>query len=186
MQWKRSESVEQPFSSLPRSHHVNEVPTTTCLHCHYVHAILTMPLLLSNCVPIQPCPHSVGFFEHVQSSTTSFTSMKTLLPSYQFLLRSYYNVLQVLTASIQFFKDLVRTWLSVKGVWRQIVDDGWPTFSHWVITVIGNFERIVVKWSYHKKFINSLPTIVSFADNLCKKFGPKSGPTLYWPVLGLW
>ena len=28
-QWQRSEIVEQPFASLPRSHHVNEVPTTT-------------------------------------------------------------------------------------------------------------------------------------------------------------
>ena len=55
------------------------------------------------------------FLKHVQSSTTPFTSMKTLLRSYWFLLRSYY-VLQVLTASIQFFKDVVRTWLSVKKV----------------------------------------------------------------------
>ena len=40
--------------------------------------------------------------------------MKTLLRSYEVILRSYY-VLQVLTASIQFFKDVVRTGLSVKG-----------------------------------------------------------------------
>ena len=41
--------------------------------------------------------------------------MKTLLRSHQFLLCSYY-VLQILTASMQFFKDVVSTWLSVKGV----------------------------------------------------------------------
>ena len=65
-----------------RSHHVNEVPTTTCLRCHYVHAVLTTPLLhvRSYCVLIRPRPHC-AFFEQAQSSTTSFTSMKTILRS---------------------------------------------------------------------------------------------------------
>ena len=69
-------SVEHPFSSMPRSHHVNEVLTTTCLRCNYVHAVLTTSLLRSYCVLARP------FFEHVQNSTTSFKSMKTLLGSY--------------------------------------------------------------------------------------------------------
>ena len=45
-QWQRSESLEQPFSSLPRSHYVNEVLKATCLRCHYAHAILTTHLLV--------------------------------------------------------------------------------------------------------------------------------------------
>ena len=79
--WQRSVSVEQPFLSLSRSHHVNEVPTTTCLRCHYVHAVLTTPLPCSYCVLIRPFPHYT-FLEHVQSLTTFVTSMKTLLRSY--------------------------------------------------------------------------------------------------------
>ena len=51
-----------------------------CLRCHYVHAVLTTPILRSYCVLIQPRPH-YAFFEHVRSSTTSFTSTKTLLRS---------------------------------------------------------------------------------------------------------
>ena len=79
--WQCSEHVEQPFLSKPPSHHVNEVHTTTCLRCHYVH---TMPLLCYYCVLILPHPHYASFF-NVQSSTTSFTSMKTLLRSKYFL-----------------------------------------------------------------------------------------------------
>ena len=82
-------------------------------------AICTAPIVILILTTFLLCPDSatssLRFFDHVQSSNTSFTSMKTLLRSYRFLLRSYY-VLQVLTASIQFFKDVVRTWLSVKRV----------------------------------------------------------------------
>ena len=82
-------------------------------------AICTAPILILILTTFLLCPDSATssqrFLDHVQSSNTSFTSMKTLLRSYRFLLRSYY-VLQVLTASIQFFKDVGRTWHSVKSV----------------------------------------------------------------------
>ena len=48
--------------------------------------VLTMPSLRSHCVMIWPCPHYI--FYHVQSLTTSFMSMKTLLRSNWFLIHS--------------------------------------------------------------------------------------------------
>ena len=51
-----TESVEHPYSSLSRSHHVNKNPTTTWLRCHYVHTVLTTPLLRSYRVLIRPGP----------------------------------------------------------------------------------------------------------------------------------
>ena len=119
----------------------------------YVHAVLTTPLLRSNCVLIRPRPHYV-FFEHVQSSTTSFTSMKTLLRSYRFLLRSYY-VLQVLTASIQFFKDAD----SVKRVLA--VNQG---FVH--IPALATDNNLLNQWQEEKDRRNY------FMFNLYKSLGP--------------
>ena len=123
-QWQRNESVEQPFSSLPHSQHANEVPTTTCLPfplrpCRSYYALTTFLLrpdsatsslrfLTCDFAHVKKRSEDVAESGCSESSTTSFTSMKTLLRSYRFPLRSYY-VLQVLTASIQFFKDIVRT-----------------------------------------------------------------------------
>ena len=118
-QLQRSESVEQPFSSMPRSHHVIEVLTTIRLRCHYVHAVFTTPLLRSYCVPIRPRPH-YAFLNMFQVRPRPCRPYYTPTASYKFLLRSYY-ALQVLTELINFFKDAVRTWLSVNGYKSQIV-----------------------------------------------------------------
>ena len=95
-QLQRSEGIEQPFSSMPRSHHANDVLTATCLRCHYVHAVLTTPLLRSYCVLIRPRPHyaflNMFKFDHVDEDhitlrqrLTSFYYAPTT--SYKFLLR---------------------------------------------------------------------------------------------------
>ena len=108
-QWQRIESVEKPFSSLSRSRHVNEVPTTTCLRCHYVHAVLTTQLLRYNCLLIRPRPHyaflTCSKFDHVHEDLTTLLSVSTTL-----LLRPTSS-----NCIHPFFKDVVRTWLSVMG-----------------------------------------------------------------------
>ena len=91
----------------------NPFPSAPCLY--YVSEVVSTSLLSSYCVLIQLRLHYV-IFEHFQSSTISCTSIKTISHPYRFLLRSYYMyIVQVLTASIQFFKDVVGTYPSVTG-----------------------------------------------------------------------
>ena len=86
-----------------------------CLRCHYVHAVLTTPILRSYCVLIQPRPHYafVSMFKVRPRLSRPRRPYYDHTTSYKFLLRSC-CVLQVHTASIQFFRDEVRTWLSAR------------------------------------------------------------------------
>ena len=108
-QWQCSESVEQTFSSLSRSHHVNGVPTctTTCLRCHYVRAVLTTPLLRSYFVLIRPRPYYAFFNMFKFRLHEDLTTLHLRPPS------SY--------CVHHFFKDVVRTWLSVRGVYLGLI-----------------------------------------------------------------
>ena len=80
-------------------------------------------------------------FEHVNNSTTSFKSMKTFLGSYYVLQVSTTLLLRPTSPYCVhlFFKDVVRTWLSVKG--------GIP----FVI-------KIVVLSSYYRVYCTTFPT----------------------------
>ena len=107
-QWQCSESAEINFSSMPRSHNVHGAPIATCLRCHYVHAVLDTSSLRPD-----SATSSLRFL-HVQSSTTSFTSMKTFLRSYRLTTLLLHTTSSYYVHPV--FKDVVRTWPSVKGV----------------------------------------------------------------------
>ena len=94
---QHSESVEQRFSSQPHSHLVHEVPTTTCLRCHYVNAVLTTPLLRFYCVLIRPRPHYV------------FLNIYEEQPRPSCQLRPYYALIGFCYAPITSYEFVLRT-----------------------------------------------------------------------------
>ena len=141
-QWQRSESLKQSFTYLPRSPYVYEVAATNWLRCRYVHVTLTTPLLRPD-----SAKYSLRFFEHFQSSTTSFTSRKTLLHFYRFLQRSYY-VLQV-----PIFKDVVRISNFLRSnVFQVFGRSQWLLWSYY--DVLHRTWQFIKQWHIMLKYQN--------------------------------
>ena len=96
--------------------------------------------------------------------------MKTLLRSYSSLLRSYY-VLQVLTVSIQFSKDVVRTWLSVKG-FKVLIFKCTLYISREKISSCANEDRSTVQYVSFKEYgahFNQLRLFFDIMEIACMK-----------------